>query len=121
MIRDFQNFIDLVPGPAKAFLMLGVSYLKTCNYPAATYNLTRALELEPGLAGAYSNRAEAYLLGGKYEQAIEDATSAIRIGGDSITLAEAYRIRVLFSIRRQFGGLKSLSLQKDAGYSYEGE
>ena len=63
----------------------------TC--PAAIYNLTRAIELEPGLAGAYSNRAKAYFFSGRYEQAIEDATSAIRIGGDSITLAEAYKIR----------------------------
>ena len=93
MLEDFHRFIELVPFKAHAFRMLGIGYLKTGLYSEAVSSLTRAIELEPEFAGAYSNRAEAYRYMGNVDQAIRDSSAAIRIGGDPLTLSEAYRNR----------------------------
>jgi tetratricopeptide (TPR) repeat protein len=93
MIQDFQRFIEFVPTKASALRMLGIGYLKTGQYRKAVSSFTRAIELEPEFAGAYSKRAEAYRHIGNLDQALRDVTIAIRIGGDSIMLSEAYRNR----------------------------
>ncbi|MDH3359198.1 MAG: tetratricopeptide repeat protein [Desulfobacterales bacterium] len=93
MIHDFQRFIEFVPTKASALRMLGIGYLKTGLYAEAISCFTIAIELEPKFAGAYSNRAEAYRFVGKYDQSIRDSTTAIRIGGDPLTLSESYRNR----------------------------
>ena len=93
MIQDFQRFIEFVPTNASALRMLGIGYLKTGLYREAVSSFTRAIELEPEFAGAYSSRAEAYWFVGNYDQAIRDSTTAVNIGGDPLTLSEAYRNR----------------------------
>jgi tetratricopeptide (TPR) repeat protein len=93
MIQDFQRFIEFVPTNASALRMLGIGYLKTGLYAEAISCLTRAIEMEPKFAGAYSSRAEACWSVGKYDQSVRDSTTAIRIGGDQLTMSEAYRNR----------------------------
>ena len=93
MIQDFQRFIEFVPTKASALRILGIGYLKTGLYAKAISCFTRAIELEPEFVGAYSSRAEAYRFIGKYDQSIRDSTTAIRMGGDQLTMSEAYRNR----------------------------
>jgi len=93
MIQDFQRFIEFVPTKASALRILGIGYLKTGLYAKAISCFTRAIELEPEFAGAYSSRADAYRFIGKYDQSIRDSTTAIRMGGDQLTMSEAYRNR----------------------------
>lgn len=93
MIEDFRRFIELVPFKANALRMLGIGYLRTGLYREAISSFARAIELEPEFTAAYSGRAEAYQYIGNFDQAICDSTTAIRIGGDPITLSETYRNR----------------------------
>ena len=93
MIKDFSTYVRLVPARAEAHRMLGVGYLKTGLLKAADSSLTRAIELDPDLAGAYADRAEVYLSMGEYERAIEDSSKAIKIWGDPRTMSNAYRTR----------------------------
>jgi tetratricopeptide (TPR) repeat protein len=73
--------------------MLGIGYLNSGFYERATDRLTRAIEIEPELVGAYANRAEAYRLSGKYEETIRDSSIAIKLTGDKRTTSDAYRTR----------------------------
>jgi len=64
-------------------------------------DFSRAIELEPQMARAYSYRAEAYRLIGNTDQAILDATRALQLSGDSKSTANAYH--VLSLIYRELG------------------
>lgn len=55
--------------------------------------MTRAVELDPKLTSAYSHRAEAYLLKGRAEEAIEDASKAIALHGIEPIIGRAYTVR----------------------------
>ena len=93
MIQDFQSYIELEPTKAEAYRMLGLGYLKTGLLKASIFYLTRAIEMDTNIACAYADRAEAYRLSGKYEEAIGDSTRAIKLRGDPRTIADAYRTR----------------------------
>jgi len=93
MIEDFKSFMELDTPKAKDFRLIGIGYLKTGRYAESISWFTRAIEMDPDFAGAYSNRAEAYRFINEYDQSIHDATTAIRIGGDQLTVSEAYRTR----------------------------
>jgi tetratricopeptide (TPR) repeat protein len=93
MVEDFRRFIELVPFKANNLRMLGIGYFKIGLYREAVSSFTQAIKSEPEFAIAYSNRAEAYRHMGNFDQAIRDSTTAIRIGGDPLTLSEAYRNR----------------------------
>lgn len=93
MIKDFKRFMELDDPKAKDFRMLGIGYLRTGFYAEAISCFTSAIELAPDFADAYCSRSEVYRLVGKYDQAIHDSTTAIRIGADPLILSEAYRNR----------------------------
>jgi tetratricopeptide (TPR) repeat protein len=73
--------------------MIGLAQLKLGNLAEAIIKLSRAIEMDPLLASAYLNRAEAYYLNGFTEQAIEDSTKAIQLGKAQSTIGKAYTIR----------------------------
>jgi tetratricopeptide (TPR) repeat protein len=73
--------------------MLGLGYLKIGLYEDATSSFSNAINLDPELAAAYANRAEAHRLCGKYEEAIRDSTKAIKLGKDPTIRGDAYRTR----------------------------
>ena len=73
--------------------MLGSAQLKKGELKAAIYNLTRAIELDPKMARAFGNRAEAYRLSGMTTEAVRDSTVAISLRGDDRTTATAYKTR----------------------------
>ena len=93
MIEDLKRLMELDGPKAKDLRMLGIGYLKIGFYEEAVSRFTQAIDLEPGFAGAYSSRAEAYRFLGEYDRSIRDSTMAIRIGGDQLTLSDAYRNR----------------------------
>lgn len=57
----------------------GVDYLANGQYDQAISEFTRAIEINPGLAYAYSNRGVAYAGKGEYDLAISDFTKFLEI------------------------------------------
>jgi len=93
VILDFQKYIELAPGKAEDFRMLGLGFLRSRIYSQAVDNFTHAIKLKPNCADAYADRAEAYRLIDRYHDAIRDSTRAIEIWADPGTMSEAYRTR----------------------------
>gem|GEM_PF-432029 len=93
VIQDFQRYIELAPAKAEDYRMLGLGFLRSHVYNRAIDNFTHAIKLKPHCADAYADRAEAYRLIGKYDDAIRDSTKAIEIWADPGTMSEAYRTR----------------------------
>ena len=118
-VLDYTRVVELRPKAVNAYLMRGISYFrkeKGAGYKAELNNLainlskqkvrdfselleraindlSYAIELDPQLAAAYSYRAEAFRLKGMTEEAIRDATTAIRLQNDYKSTARAYRTR----------------------------
>jgi tetratricopeptide (TPR) repeat protein len=92
-IQDFRKAAEQRPSESKAYLMMGLAQIKKGNFDAAHINLTRAIELDPQGADAYSHRAEVYFEKGMIEQAIQDASMTIKLGGDEPILGKAYTVR----------------------------
>ncbi len=93
VIQDFQACIRFASPKAEAYRMLGMGCLKSGFYERAIDRFSRAIEMEPELLSAYANRAEAYRLSGKYEEAIQDASIGIKIFNDGRTRSDAFRTR----------------------------
>ena len=126
-IQDYTRVIELKPHRVNAYKMRGLAYLKKghgeglmaqidplasslSNSPGpesreslerAIDDFSRAIEMDPQMAGAYSYRAEAFQLKGLIEEAIRDATRAIELGGSQQTTGRAYTTRA--KVYRQLG------------------
>ena len=126
-IQDYTRVIELKPHRVNAYQMRGLAYLKKghseglmaqidplasslSNSPGpessellerAIDDFSRAIELDPQLAGAYSYRAEAFHLKGLTDEAIRDSTKAIELGGSQQTIGRAYTTRA--KVYRQLG------------------
>ncbi len=118
-IQDYTRVVELKPHKVDAHLMLGrahlwkgkglgikgeinnlISHLRKRRVPEdnealerAIESFTRAIELDPQLASAYSYRAEAYRIKGMTKLAFRDATTAIQLRGDQRSTAKAYATR----------------------------
>jgi DNA-binding SARP family transcriptional activator len=93
VIQDFERYIELAPAKAEDFRMLGLGFLRSRIYYQAIDNFTHAIKLKPNCADAYADRAEAYRLIDRYNDAIRDSTKAIEIWADPGTMSDAYRTR----------------------------
>ena len=93
VIQDFSTYVEIAPAKAEAFRMLGIGYLKKEIYESAVHYFTLAINMEPKRVEAYANRAEAYRLMGRDQEAIRDATKAVGLRGDPRSRADAYRTR----------------------------
>ena len=126
-IEDYTRVIELKDHPADAYQRRGMAYLKKAHGEGmvaeikrlvhrhrrpgvpekkeflirAIDDFSRAIELEPQKAPAYSYRAEAYRLIGKTNQAILDASRALQLTGDPKSTANAYH--VLSLVYRELG------------------
>ncbi|OEU62912.1 MAG: hypothetical protein BBJ57_00315 [Desulfobacterales bacterium PC51MH44] len=126
-IQDYTRVIELKPQRTNAYLMRGLAYLKkeqgegiraeidnlafnlskqevpefSESLDRAIDNLSRAIELDPQLASAYSYRAEAYRIKRMIEEAIRDSTMAIQLRRDQQSTARAYATRA--KIYRKLG------------------
>ena len=76
-IQDFQKYIQFGRTTGETYLMLGLAYLGSQSYEPAINIFTGMIETEPKCTVAYANWAEAYRLGGQYDEAIRDATRVI--------------------------------------------
>ena len=70
----------------------GIAYAKKDQYDKANPDYSKALELNPRLAEAYSNRGITYDTKGQYDKAITDYSKAIELNPG---LAQAYNNRGL--------------------------
>ena len=68
----------------------GIAYRNEGNYDLAIESFTKAIELNPDFAKAYTNRAVTYQCKGLFDRAIADHTRAIELKSD---LAEIYNNR----------------------------
>lgn len=126
-IEDYTRVIELKDYKANAYQRRGMAYLKKAHgegmmaeikrlvhrrrrpgvpenknfLERAIGDFSRAMELEPQMASAYSYRAEAYRLIGNADQAILDATRALQLAGDPKSTANAYH--VLSLVYRELG------------------
>jgi tetratricopeptide (TPR) repeat protein len=118
-IRDYTRVLELKPNRANIFMMRGLAYLKKekgegimAEIRHLTYNLSkhkapvlskslemaiddfsRAIELDPQLASAYSYRAEAYRIKGMIEEALKDSNTVIRLWRNKQSTSRAYATR----------------------------
>jgi len=118
-IQDYNRIIELKPKGVNAYLMRGLAYLKKkkgegikAEIKHLAFNLSkhevpvfsetleraiddfsRAIELDPQLASAYSYRAEAYRINGMIEEALRDSNIVIRLWPNSQSTARAYATR----------------------------
>lgn len=145
-IQDYSRVIALKPHRVNAYQMRGLAYLKKGGdeglmaqidplasslsksrvpesselLDRAIDDFSRAIELDPQLASAYSYRAEAFHLKGLTNEAIRDSTRAIDLGGSQQTTGRAYTTRA--KVYRQLGLSKladedfSKALELDPGY-----
>ena len=89
--RDFNraiaDFSDAIPrDPSGAFLALndrGNAYEAVGEYDRAIEDYGRAIQLNPGYAAAYYNRADVYYAKLDFDRAVEDYSEAIRLEPDS--------------------------------------
>jgi tetratricopeptide (TPR) repeat protein len=112
VIEDFTRFIRLAPEKADAYRYLGIAYLKVENYDKAIANFDGAIQIEPEMAAAFCYRAEAFRLKGETQEAIEDATRAIRLGGDPRIISDAYKTRGKANLEMGQDDLASADLKK---------
>ena len=145
-IQDYTRVIALKPHRVNAYQMRGLAYLKKGGdeglmaqidplafslsksrvpesselLDRAIDDFSRAIELDPQLASAYSYRAEAFHLKGLTNEAIRDSTRAIDLGGSQQTTGRAYTTRA--KVYRQLGLSKladedfNKALELDPGY-----
>jgi tetratricopeptide (TPR) repeat protein len=66
-------------GPEYTYLRRGIAYYNDSQYDQAISDFTKALEINPRDADAYSNRGSVYREKGQYEQAISDSNKALEI------------------------------------------
>jgi tetratricopeptide (TPR) repeat protein len=78
-LRIHEQWRDQGSPAAKLLLEQGVQELQNKAPDAATEDLSAALDLEPGYAEAYSDRAAAEFTNGQYDAAIRDAGQALRL------------------------------------------
>ena len=118
-IQDYTKVVELNPHNVDAYFMLGRSYLwqgkgsgikgefsnlmfnigkqkiPECRklLDRAIESFSRAIELDPQLASAYSYRSVAYRIKGMTKEAFSDSTIAIQLQGDKRSTAKAYATR----------------------------
>ena len=119
MMYDYYKFTALRPSDPEGFRMLGLAHIRMGNLDVAIDKFSRAVELEPKFASAYGYRAEAYLLKGLPEKAIQDATTAIEIGTDQPTIGRAYTVRS--KAYRQLGQEDLAAVDFDKAYDLDPE
>jgi tetratricopeptide (TPR) repeat protein len=119
MMYDFYKFTALRPANPEGYRMLGLAHMRLGNLDVAIDKFSQAVELEPKLASAYGYRAEAYLLKGFPEKAIQDATRTIEIGTAQPTIGRAYTVRS--KAYRQLGQEDMAAADFDKAYDLDPE
>ena len=77
---DFEEAAWLAPENHEIQFNLGVAFLSMADFEQAINNFTKAIELKPGVADMYGNRAVAHAAIGEDEQSEADVAEAVRLG-----------------------------------------
>jgi tetratricopeptide (TPR) repeat protein len=78
-ITIFEGLAVLAPATAYFQSALGALKLRTGNLEEAVHYLTAALAADPNDLSALTNRGEANLRAGKYQAAVQDLTTALKL------------------------------------------
>jgi len=81
---------DAAQQQAREHVLKGISYFAQKQWDESIAEYTRAIEIDPNLAAAYSNRGSAYGEKGDYDKAIAEYSTAIKLAPG---LADTYRNR----------------------------
>ena len=137
-IQDYSKVVELKPHNVDAYLMMGRAYLwkgKGLGIKGEINNLisqlrkqrnpeyselldraiesfSRAIELDPQLASAYSYRAVAYRIKGMTKEALRDSTIAIQLRGDKHSTAKAYATQARIYQQMGFHELSEANFRK---------
>ena len=77
---DFEEAAWLDPENQEIQFNLGVAYLSMADFEQAINNFTKAIELKPGVADMYGNRAVAHAAIGEDDKSDADVAEAVRLG-----------------------------------------
>jgi Flp pilus assembly protein TadD len=77
---DFEEAAWLDPENHEIQFNLGVAYLSMADFEQAINNFTKAIELKPGQADMYGNRAVAHAAIGEDEKSEADVAEAVKLG-----------------------------------------
>ena len=91
-VGNYTRAIALDPAYTYAYYSRGVlRWRELGEYEAAIEDLSRVIELDPSWAEAFFNRALAYKMNGRYEDAIADLQRYLEEGSDQFWLDSARR------------------------------
>jgi tetratricopeptide (TPR) repeat protein len=77
---DFEEAAWMDPDNHEIQFNLGVAYLSMADFEQAINNFTKAIELKPGVADMYGNRAVAHAAIGEDEKSDADVAEAVTFG-----------------------------------------
>ena len=77
---DFEEAAWMDPENHEIQFNLGVAYLSMADFEQAINNFTKAIELRPGVADVYGNRAVAHAAIGEDEKSEADVAEAVNLG-----------------------------------------
>ena len=77
---DFEEAAWMEPENHEIQFNLGVAYLSMADFEQAINNFTKAIELRPGVADVYGNRAVAHAAIGEDEKSEADVAEAVNLG-----------------------------------------
>ena len=77
---DFEEAAWMDPENHEIQFNLGVAYLSMADFEQAINNFTKAIELRPGVADVYGNRAVAHAAIGEDEKSEADVAEAVNHG-----------------------------------------
>jgi len=77
---DFEEAAWLEPENHEIQFNLGVAYLSMADFEQAINNFTKAIELKPGVADMYGNRAVAHAAIGEDDKSEADEKVAVELG-----------------------------------------
>lgn len=80
--KDYNEMIKLDRGDTMGYMGIGRNARDRKNYDEAIAQFSYAAKLAPDYSSAYSFRAEAYGLQGKWKESIDDIIKALGIDGD---------------------------------------
>jgi tetratricopeptide (TPR) repeat protein len=85
-IADFTKTIEITSNNVKSYSLRGQIYYQQKNYPLAIEDFTKEIELvnSEGKVEAYFRRGNAYLDGGKYQEALGDYNEVIQARSDYV-------------------------------------
>jgi tetratricopeptide (TPR) repeat protein len=98
----------------KAYYNRALIYIRRKDYPGASADLSRAIDVKPDLFQAYANRGNCNLLLGKFKDALADFTHALKLQ-PSLSEARVGRIQAYMALGRSDEAWQEVTAAKEQG------